>query len=439
MPYLKYGCFSVLFLGAVPLCASAQEHQGHPQPTSQPSMPEGEHHMRMMQAPLGIPMNREASGTSWLPDSSPIYALGAMTGDWMWMLHGNLFGIGTVQSGERGDTALHSINWVMGMVRGPVLGGTLTGRTMLSLEPFTVGEEGYPLLLQSGEGLVDRQHPHDLFMELAAQYRHAVSKRLAVSLYGALAGEPALGPTAYPHRISSFPNPSAPLSHHWIDSTHITFGVLTAGVYSKRVMLEGSLFNGREPSQEGRTDLELQPFDSFSGRLTIAPTRNLVAQVSAGRLSDPEEGEEGDVTRFTASIEHNIPLPRGGNLAHNLAAGLNVEEDHSSLAVLTDASLDTRGPSVFFGRAEVVGKPGDELALPTDEIFPVGALSLGYLYELPIPGNIDLGIGLTGTINVLSEGLAPFYGGQLLPSGLLFVRLWPGEMQMAQAPRQASL
>ena len=104
------------------------------------------------------------------------------------------------------------------------------------------------LLLATGETadgvthLVDRQHPHDLFMELSASYSFAHGEDETFFLYGGLPGEPALGPPAFLHRFSGMDNPEAPISHHWLDSTHITYGVVTAGFVYRGWKLEGSIF-----------------------------------------------------------------------------------------------------------------------------------------------------------------------------------------------------
>ena len=101
-----------------------------------------------------------------------------------------------------------------------------------------------------GDTIHDRQHPHDLFMELAADYDRPLRGSLRWQVYAGLAGEPALGPISFPHRASAIANPVAPIAHHWLDATHITFGLVTAGVYDRRWKGELSLFNGREPDEE---------------------------------------------------------------------------------------------------------------------------------------------------------------------------------------------
>ena len=198
-----------------------------------------------MTDPLGLPMTRIGSGTAWLPDSAPMYGVMRGAGAWMFMLHGTVFVQQIVQRGPRGDSQFGSLNWGMVNAMRPLAGGRLQLRAMTSLDAGTVGGKGYPLLLQTGESyrgqsIHDRQHPHDLFMEIAAVYEHALTNDVALQLYAAPAGEPALGPVAFPHRPSAAADPFATLSHHWQDATHVSFGVLTAGAYTRRVKLEGS-------------------------------------------------------------------------------------------------------------------------------------------------------------------------------------------------------
>src|SRR5712691_8044932 len=223
-----------------------------------------QHPMEMRAGPLGIPETRMGSGTSWLPDASPMHATHVMLGDWSVMRHGVGFLQYDWQGGSRGSHQAGLVNWAMAAATRPLGSGQLQLRAMLSAEPWTIGRRGYPLLVQSGESyqgtpLHDRQHPHDLFMELAALYERPVPGNLGLSLYLAPVGEPALGPVAFPHRPSAVDDPLAPISHHWQDGTHITFGVVTAGVFTRSVKVEASWSNGREPD-ENRTNFD------YSGR-----------------------------------------------------------------------------------------------------------------------------------------------------------------------------
>lgn len=219
------------------------------------------------------PMTRDASGTSWQPDFAEHHGLHAMLGDWMLMGHARLVGFYDTQSGPRGGHGTYLAGMLMGAARRDFgVDDTLNLRLMLSPDPF-IGKSGYPLLLQTGEtangrtALVDRQHPHDLMMELAGSYAHRLSDNDSVFLYVGYPGEPALGPPAFMHRASGMDIPDAPISHHWLDSTHVTFGVVTAGVVQSDWKLEVSQFTGREPDQF-RFDFDPAKFDSTSARLS---------------------------------------------------------------------------------------------------------------------------------------------------------------------------
>src|SRR5205823_6600481 len=138
-----------------------------------------------------------------------------------------------------------------------------------------------------GVKLVDIQHPHDLFDEISVAYSQRFSESIAAYLYAGYPAEPALGPPVFMHRPSAMSNPIAPLSHHWIDATHVTFGVATAGVVLNNWKLEGSYFNGREPD-ENRYDFDPIQLNSYSGRLSFNPSNDLALQLSSGLIKNPE-------------------------------------------------------------------------------------------------------------------------------------------------------
>ena len=270
-----------------------------------------------MQSSFGdYPMTRDASGTSWQPDDAPMDGKHLLLGDWMTMLHGSLVLAQTHQGGPRGASSTFSESMLMAAGSRELAGGTFSLRGMFSAEPVN-GAAGYPLLFQTGESadghtpLVDRQHPHNLFMELAAAYSHTLTGLASWFVYAAPVGEPALGPPAFLHRGASDRNPEAPLSHHHIDSTHISFGVLTGGVVAGRWKLEASAFNGREPDQH-RSEIELRRLDSWSTRLSFNPTSTLAMQVSTARLASPEGHDPGlSLRRTTASVLSEQPVGHG--------------------------------------------------------------------------------------------------------------------------------
>ena len=266
---------------------------------------------------------------------------------------------------------------------------------MVSLELWTIAGCGYPNLLATGEicegdSIHDRQHPHELFMEVAAAYDRPAGRSLHWQLYAGAAGEPALGPPAFPHRPSAFPNPIAPISHHWLDSTHITFGVITAGIFGRKWKAEASAFNSREPDDR-RAAFDLAPLDSIAGRLSLAPTAGLALQVSAGHLHDAEAGvgtqPRPDVNRITASAIYHRRLDERRLWATTIAYGVNSELniipggviDQTTHAALVETSVTVDPRQTWFARLEVVGKPADDLHAHEfiTEVFTVGKLQAG--------------------------------------------------------------
>lgn len=402
---------------------------------------QNEHAMDMeeMTGPLGIPLTREGSGTSWQPDASPMAAIHARAAGWLFMVHGNVFLNYDVQGSARGDSQVDSINWLMVMARHALGPGELSARAMLSLEPLTVGGGGYPLLLQTGETwhgvpLHDHQHPHDLFTETALAYAVPVSNDVALQFYGAPAGEPALGPVAFPHRTSARSDPMAPIGHHWEDSTHISYGVLTAGVFTRTWKLEGSWFNGREPDED-RYDFDLRVPDSASARLTVNPAPPWSMQVSYGYLSSPEALRPGEaMQRVTASAALDVPIFDEGHWASLALFGLNAPSDAKvTPAWLLESNADPTKHHTIFGRAELVTKSGDDLVLTPNqaaELFPMASVTLGYELRLLSVAHLVPAIGASGTVDVVGSELSAFYGTRTPLGGVVFLHLRPEDMPM---------
>lgn len=390
-----------------------------------------DHQSMEMKALYGnYPMTREASGTSWQPDSTPHGGIHFMKEDWMFMVHGYATAIYDFQEGDRGDEKFFGSNMLMVMGQRPLGQGTWGLRGMFSLEPLTIGAKGYPLLLQTGETsdgrspLIDRQHPHDLFMELATSYSQPLSDDSSVFVYFGLPGEPALGPPAFMHRFSGMDNPEAPLSHHWLDSTHITFGVATLGYVWKNVKLEGSAFRGREPD-ESRWDIEAPTFDSYSGRLTYNLTKNWSLQSSYGDIDSPEQLHPNvDTQRMTISGAYNKKLEIG-NWQSMLAWGQNSNNPgHVLGAFILESSLNIEKTHTIFTRLEQTEK--DELFpeghAREHEIFDVYKVSLGYIYDFPEMNKMQWGIGGLAGVNILPNNLEDTYGKNPM-SYMAFLRL----------------
>src|SRR5919108_97464 len=388
---------------------------------------------QMMLSPLGVPMERMGSGTTWIPDAVPLPTRHHMAGSWLLMLHGFAFAQYDVQGGPRGDEQFGSLNWAMVMASRDLVGGRFQARAMLSLDPATVTNRGYPLLFQSGESyqgqpLVDRQHPHDLWMELAAMYERALSSNLGVELYAAPSGEPALGPVAFMHRPSAMDNLTAPLGHHWQDATHISFGVLTAGLFSHHWKLEGSAFNGREPDEE-RWGFDRIRFDSYSGRFSAHVDSNWTVSAGYGYLNSPEAlNPDESVHRTTASILHGRKMGHDGQFAAALVWGANRKAGRTTQSGLVEAEAVVDHRNTVYGRIEVVQKSAEDLVLstvPASTRFNVGTVSAGYIRELFGSSRATFGLGAQGTINRVPSGLEPFYGSRTPVGGLLFLRVRP--------------
>jgi len=404
--------------------AAEPSHQGHA-PAAPGAEPDGSHAMTGV---LGAyPLSREASGTAWQPDASPHGGVHSAAGEWTLMGHAILHGVYDWQEGPRGGEKGFLSGMVMGMARRPLGPGTLQLRASLSPDPL-MGRRGYPLLLAAGETangvdpLVDRQHPHDLFMELSASYSLRLSERASLFVYGGLPGEPAFGPPPFMHRLSAMDSPEAPISHHWLDSTHIVFGVVTAGLVVGEAKLEASRFNGREPDEQ-RFDIETGPLDSTALRLSWNPAPSLSLQGSWARVIAPEQLEpDENETRWSASAIHARPLGDKGWWSTTLAWGRRVKS-HDELDAFVLESAVGLGRWTLFGRAERV---------ETDELTRVGGhhgpvhdvakASLGAMRDFPVGGNVKLGIGGLWAFNFVPRALEPSYAGD--PNGaMLFLRL----------------
>jgi hypothetical protein len=400
------------------------------------------HMMMTSQFSLDLPMNRDGSGTSWVPDETPMYMYMVHGKRWMHMVHGSFFARYNKQDlfnkGSRGDSKVDAPNWLMYMAQRKVgSNGLFAVNTMFSLDPFLVGAGGYPLLYQTGESykgnkLVDRQHPHDLFAELSIAYTQRVAKNTDVSLSVGYPGEPALGPPVFMHRLSAMNNPDAPLSHHYADATHITFGTATLGFRHKNVKLEGSVFTGREPD-EYRYGFDKAKFDSYSVRLSVNPSKEWALQVSNGWLKSPEEAEpQENIDRFTASAIHTKMLNDDSYIATTFVYGQNTHDGHTEPAALVENSLQLSKTAIY-GRYEYVQKGAEELDLeaqyPGSPNFKINALTLGTNRILATFKQTNLTVGAQATANFSPQALKPLYG--TAPIGFqVYLRVTPALMKM---------
>jgi len=393
-----------------------------------------------MQHDAGPPDVMEASGTSLNPASSPMNMLHLNAGRWRFMIHGTAFLEDTQQSGPRGHDKLFSTSWFMTEAERRLAGGTFAVRAMLSLEPATVTGRRYPELFQTGETaygqpIVDGQHPHNFVMELGLHYSHPLGETSSWELYAAPVGDPALGPVAYPHRVSAEEIPQAPLGHHLQDSTHISYEVVTAGITHGMVRVEASGFHGAEPD-ENRWYIGSGAIDSYSGRVTVSPNANWSGQVSAGRLTKPEALEAGDQVRAEASVTYNRPYSRGNwatsaiwGRVHKTAGSAQAEGsvvragNSDNLNGYTLESVARWAQKNYItGRIELDDK--DELltgitGMPRE--FRIGAYTIGYTRDFYILPRIATGLGVNFTTYSMPGALIPYYG-QRPVAGMIFLR-----------------
>ena len=352
-------------------------------------------------------MSREASGTAWQPDASPMQGVMTMSGDWSLMGQVTLTSVYGTQSGPRGADKTFVAGMVMGMATGRLSDrDTVQFRAMLSPDPL-MSPRGYPLLLAAGETadgrtqLVDRQHPHDLFMELSGSYSRRIGADASAFIYAGLPGEPAFGPGSFMHRLSIMDSPEAPITHHWFDSTHITFGVLTAGVTKGAVKLEASRFKGREPDQH-RYDIEAPRFNSTAVRASWNPTRTLALQTSWARLQSPEQLEpDEDQERWSASAIWTRPIGSMGYVSTTAAWGrktqieANGRRGPSLDAYVLEGTIKPDDRWTVFARAERIDT--DELLSPPGQahgpVFTVGKASVGAIRDFRLTRDVRFGIG----------------------------------------------
>jgi len=386
-----------------------------------------------------------SSGTSVEPKVTSEFSpmIHKSIGNWTLMFHANSFLLNMQQSGPRGNDKTFSANWLMPMVSRDFGRQSIAFRTMLSLEPATVTQRRYPLLFQSGETayglpIVDGQHPHDLVMEIAGRYDFRLSERTRLYVYGGPLGDPALGPTAFPHRASAAENPVAVLGHHQQDSTHISSNVITVGFSGGPVQLEASTFHGREPD-ENRWNIDTGKPDSFASRLTLGFGDKWTGQFSMGRINNREALEPDlDTLRTTASISNSFRFSTG-HVATSLIWGRN-KDMHGSGDAARIFNAYTVESTVNFGtlnwlwtrienadrdRTLLVGETPAALGVEEDPIGRVQAYTFGYQRDLPVgPSFLKLGLGVQATTYGMTSEMKSIYGNQ--PVGFaFFVHLRP--------------
>ncbi len=422
LPAVALGAAATLFASPVAAQMPGMDHGQNPPPTARPSpVPASDPHaghdmsemaMSSVEMEGGTSMPAAGSGTSRLPAAEGgMHGLHMMSGEWMLMLHGYAWATYSEQGGPRGDKQGFVTSMAMAEASRELGPGTrMKVQAMLSLDPL-MGARGYPNLFATGETaggtpLVDRQHPHDLFMELSARIDTDLGGGLAGFVYGGPVAEPALGPSAFMHRRSARLNPEAPISHHWFDSTHITYGVVTVGAGNARWQVEASAFRGREPD-ESRWDIETPRIDSWSVRATWTPSPNWAVSLSHGFLKEPEATHRGENQRRTiAAVSY-----ADSRLAATMAYSTKSHGGEAHRALLAEANFDITPRHAVFGRIEIVDN--EELFESPDPLtgrsFTIAKATLGYGYTIPM-GAFGLTLGGSASLYAKPVLLDAAYG-----------------------------
>jgi hypothetical protein len=388
--------------------------------------------------PDWMPSPHESSGTGWQPAAIAGHLWTKSLGSWDLMAHGVIFVDYNQQGGPRGAGKAESMNWLMLMEQHPLGRGTVLFRQMFSAESLTSPHPGFPELFQTGEtyhgqALVDHQHPHNVFAELSLYYTRPLTDKISWLFYGGPVAEPALGPVAFMHRASAAELPMAPLSHHLQDSTHTSFGVVTTGLIVDRIKLEGSLFNGREPNEK-RYGIQFATLDSWSARLSVAPSPRWTVQYSYGRLEHPEALEPGSERRQSASIEYVRPFDHGSWATSAIWGRKHKElEDRNLNSYLLESTVNFKARNYAFSRLELVDK--DELFPddPSRPSFRIGAFTFGGARDLVQNSLWQLALGADLTFYSKPSALNSAYGDNPV-SFQLFVRIRPGSGQHHHTP-----
>ncbi len=397
-------------------------------------MPMGEQMGEMKGTQGDWSMSRQGSGTSWIPESSPMF---------MKMLPSrNGFDLGVMGSlslnyadagGKRGDSQLFSSSMGMLMARrGYADGGVLGFQLMASLDPVFNGKKGYPNLFQTGETangmpLRDRQHPHDLLSEIAVSYSRPVSGNMRAIGYFGIIGEPALGGSMFLMRPSGMENPEAPIGHHWFDATHVSFGVATLGLaVADKWKVEASAFNATEPD-ENRYNIDKLKFNSYSGRISYNPDPNWSLQASYGFLREPEPLMNPGMShhRLTASIMHSRPMSNGDNLSMALTFGSNIAAGETPTNAIGLEATYYKPNTAYFARFERVDK--DELVGVPAGTYAINKLTFGGVRKIAERDGMEVGVGGFIGLYAFPSSLQPVYGKSPVSFGM-FLRIRPSRM-----------
>ena len=409
---------------------SAQQSTETPVPDIVEKLPEGVQNVvanmvesrnppaRFRRSVFGISRSRFGVGTSWQPDESPLYAVLPNVKKWGFLGTGNLYTGYNWFGSERGDQRFMGRNNLSVSALREHAKGEFVARVMLTFEPFTVGERGYPLIAQSGatrDGVpvADRQQALEFFRELAVSYAHEITSRWALLLYLAASGEPALGPGAFTHRVSASADPLAPISFQWQDATNTSYGVITIGAFSRDLKIEASWFNGRAPGERRYgIDMVRRP-DSYAGRITWNFAPAFSAQLSYGFLAS-HDVLNPNISQHRTSASLMWAETRGKEVWAATASFAErvLSNGTASFAGLLEGYWAIDGHHALFSRLEAVQKTGHELVLeqPSRKKHAVGTVVAGYVYYFGPFISLEPGLGLRASVSPLARDLADDYG-----------------------------
>jgi hypothetical protein len=384
--------------------------------------------------------SRTVYATSWQPDLNPVNGFHLSAGSWRLMLHGRVFAGYVREETPRGGSQWGSANWAMLAAARQLGRGRLTLSATTSLETLTLGDCGYPRLLAgsgcNSDGFGEYQHPHGIFPELSARYTHPLSDSVALLVYAAAAGEPALGPVAYHHRVSAAADPVAPMSQHELNPAHSAGGVLTAGFVGTAWKLEVSAFNG-EPVNTNRTLPELGPLESVSFRMTVNPSPNWSFQGSAGNLKSVaahHEGNTGDMRVLSASVM--LHAPSSGSVRATTLAFTHVEDGTLPRnALLVESVLPLGRLHSIFARVEAAHRLDEKVTIIVQpdsshahfsEFTRHRAAQISAGYLLSHTSRIaEIGIGARASVSFIPDALVRLYEERRPWGFAIFARVEP--------------
>ena len=386
---------------------------------------------RFMKTLFDLPRARLGSGTSWLPDSSPLYTVIPHVGRWGFMVHGNVYAGYSSYNSKRGWRRFMGRNTLMGAVFRTFRSSEILGRLAISLEPLTIGRRGYPQILQTGQEsdgtlIRDRMYALDFFRELALTYNWKVTKNWAALVYAAAAGEPALGTVTFTQRVSASPDPLAPLGFQAQENSHASFGVLTVGAYTRSLKFEASWFNGEVPGRQ-RYGIYFRKPDSYAARISYNPSISWSMQLSYGFFERPVPSEpDRSDHRLSASASYTNWLGADAGLACTVSLAQRVTtRNYASTALLAEVYRNFDGHHALFGRGELLQKDGIELELenPTRRRYAVGTLAGGYVYYFTPLVSLVPGLGMRFSINPMDHELVSDYGRRVPVGVMVFAQL----------------